>query len=238
MKQTLLLIQTAVFCSLIPSAALATVYTVPGTANIFSAGLATPVAPGGDGAGTLPILVSVAQNQGNIFQFQASGTIQASDQLPPVGPDGYTTYPPMNVNSYGGVSGYFGTGFALVGVFLTDATPQAPAPSTIDFTSAGLGRNFLTLTPQIGQLFFIGDGLTDGGLTQTFFIPSGATQLYLGVPDCLDAAGGAGYYGDNTGSLSVTALQVPEPTSAALLGIGASLLLAFRRRTTAHGTAA
>lgn len=135
----------------------------------------------------------------------------------------------MNVNSYGGVSGYLGTGLALTGGFLTDATPQAPAPSTIDFTSSGLGRNFLTLAPQIGQLFFIGDGVTDGGQTQTFTIPSGATQLYLGVPDCLNAAGDPGFYSDDTGSLSVTALQVPEPASAALVRMGALVLFALRR---------
>ena len=155
--------------------------------------------------------------------------------LPDVGADGYTTYPPMNVNSYGGVSGYLGTGFALTGVFLTDATPGVPAPSTIDFTSSGLGRNFLTLAPQIGQLFFIGDGLTDTAQTQTFVIPSGATRLFLGVPDCNNAAGDPGYYDDNSGSLSVTALQVPEPTSAALVGMGTLLGFAFRRRTAARG---
>src|SRR6266478_471402 len=42
---------------------------VPGTANIFSAGLAAPVAPAGGGAGTLPVQFSVGPGQ-TAFQFK------------------------------------------------------------------------------------------------------------------------------------------------------------------------
>lgn len=230
MRRILILIVTLLFCSLIPGTSLAVIYTVPATANIFSAGLSSPIAPGGDGAGTLPISVPVYSNQGNGFQFQASGSISYYYDQFFNGPDGATVS--MNINSYGGISGYFGPALALVGVFLTDAAPQAPAPSILDFSTSGLGRNFPAISPQIGQLFFIGDGQTDGELIQTIVIPTGATRLFLGVPDCLNGIGDPGYYGDNQGSLSVAVNQVPEPASVALIELGVALLLGVRRRTT------
>jgi hypothetical protein len=221
MKRTLLLI--AASCYIIPSICSAVIYTVPATANIFSAGLASPVAPAGGGAGTLPVMVTLSSGA---LQFSASGIVNY-DGTVDVGPDGYPLDAGENVNAYGGVSGYKGQTGALLGVFLSNATPAAPAPSTIDFTTAGVGTSFLNLSPQIGQVFFIGDGQTAGHLAQTFFVPSGATRLFLGIADCSGGSGDPGFYDDNVGSYSVNVV-VPEPGSAALLGIGASLLFAFR----------
>jgi hypothetical protein len=203
------------------------VYTVPGTANIFSAGLSTPVDPGGDGAGTLPILVPLSAGVSSL-QFSASGAVYLGVGFGASGPDGYAApYAPMNINSYGGVSGYYGPGFALTGVFLTDATPVAPAPSRIDFTGNNLMPNFTSLAPAIGQVFFIGDGLAAGsGIRQTFYVPGGATRLFLGMPDVPNATGDPGAYGDNGGSLSVVIL--PEPTSTGLVVIGWVALLVRR----------
>ena len=199
--------------------------TVPATANVFSAGLTAPVDPSGGGAGTLPISIAVSPGQSG-FQFSASGSITENDLYGYYhGPDGR----PNNgeeVYAYGGVSGLIlDQNTPLAGVFLTDAAPSGSAPPTLDFSSQGLGMDFLTLAPAIGQVFFIGDGQTSGGVTQTFFAPSGATRLFLGIPDTVNGLGYPGGYGDNAGSFSVSVVAVPEfrlrdarPGSLALLG--------------------
>jgi hypothetical protein len=54
------------------------------------------------------------------------------------------------------------------------------------------------LAPQLRQIFFIGDGLTEtgSGNQQTFIVPPTATRLYLGIPD--------NPYKDNSGSFTAT----------------------------------
>jgi len=58
----------------------------------------------------------------------------------------------------------------LVGMFLEDSLPTL-APPTLRFywsdsSLGGIQTNFTTLNPQIGQVFFIGDGLTGTGTGQ------------------------------------------------------------------------
>lgn len=72
---------------------------------------------------------------------------------------------------------------ALIGVFLSDGRPDlTPPPPSLDFGSAS-SREFTSLSPQLKQVFFIGDGRTSTGLTQKFVVPPGATRLYLGMMD-------------------------------------------------------
>src|SRR5581483_2059929 len=141
------------------------------------------------------------------------GTVSPYYDLYSLGAEGLAGQP-MVVNAYGGISGYHGeNAFPLVGVFVSGATPQAPPPATLDFTSAGLGRNFTTLSPALGQLFFIGDGRTDGGALQTFNAPAGATRLYVGFADAPNFNGDPGNYFDNAGSLNVTVTATPALVS-------------------------
>jgi hypothetical protein len=208
--------------------ALPPLYSVPATANIYSAGLTTPVDPGGGGAGTLPILVPVSTGQ-SAFQFSASGSITENNwggsggvyHGPDGGPiSGGTVY------AYGGLSGFVTDWCVpLAGVFLSGSAPQDPAPPMLDFRSQGLGLDFLTLSPLIGQVFFIGDGQTGSGIIQTFYAPTGATRLFLGCPDSVYGDGYPGAYADNDGWLSVAVLAVPEPGAGAL-GVTALLLSA------------
>jgi hypothetical protein len=65
-----------------------------------------------------------------------------------------------------------------------------PAPDPLDFTPDGLGTNFTSLSPSLGQLFFIGDGFLDSSakhsddpVSHRFIAPPGATRLVLGMPD-------------------------------------------------------
>jgi hypothetical protein len=120
---------------------------------------------------------------------------------------------PTNFGSIGPFSGYQATDFvgALVGIFLADTLPATP-PAALRFyvsnrSDGGTQTDFLTLSPRIGQVFFIGDGLTGTGTIQTFVVPPAATHLYLGYVDtCLPPGNTVpGCYFDNVGSLDVTA---------------------------------
>jgi len=64
----------------------------------------------------------------------------------------------------------------------------------------------------LDQAFFVGDGLmgTGTGFQQTFIVPPGATTLWLGFIDGQTYSSDPGYYGDNTGTLSVQ-VKVVEP---------------------------
>ena len=85
---------------------------------------------------------------------------------------------------------------SLIGVFLDSEQPDStPAPPPMDFTNP-VSRDYLSLAPQLKQVFFIGDGRTSFGAVQQIYVPAGATRLYLGSND------GFGWY-DNTGELIV-----------------------------------
>ena len=113
----------------------------------------------------------------------------------------------------------------LAGTFTTSAQPQDPAPSPLDFSSNGLTMSFTQLSPELNQLFFIGDGLTGTGTgtTQTFIVPDQATHLYLGIVDGSYFVGGPDYYDNNRGSFTVAGAVVPEPSTWLAFG-GAGIL--------------
>ncbi|MGD1018440.1 MAG: PEP-CTERM sorting domain-containing protein [Verrucomicrobiia bacterium] len=94
-------------------------------------------------------------------------------------------------------------------------------PATYPIYFSELVGTFANSSGQIvGTPFPIGD-------LGTFTIPTGATQLQLGVTDV--------GYGDNTGSWTVQIASVPEPTTTALvlIGLGGLGLTARRCRRSA-----
>ncbi len=116
--------------------------------------------------------------------------------------------------SWDGVSGITTYSYEfLAGVFLDDAEPSDPAPVDLDFGRNGLTRNSPEVFPDIGQLFFIGDGVTDSGLNQTFFVPANATRLFLGFIDTASPTLLPGSYQDNLGSLTTTLEIGPAPVA-------------------------
>jgi hypothetical protein len=220
--------------SCLPMIASATTYSVTATNNIFASGLssAAGVDPDGGGAGILPLQINVT---GSAYQFQyLSGTVSANvNDSSLSGLDGNgAAGGPTDISSYGGISGLMADhDFPLVGVFLGSGAPSTPAPATIDFTTAtGIGPNFLTLAPQIGQIFLIGDGTTSSDQTRTYYVPTGATELYLGFADAGGFTGLPGQYGDNAGALNVNVTATPEPAPLALLAAGSALLAGLRFR--------
>ncbi len=182
--------------------------------NIFDAGLASPTQ-----GGTLPPFIDVSGYDGQPLTFpQIVGEINTA--VDRHGPDGkHTPGRSCELTSVGGISGYLNGNNtpALVGVFLGAAQP-ATAPARLDFSTNAIGENFTTLAPALGQVFFIGDGATSGGIAQQFTVPAGATRLFFGVPDGNNGTlyhGAPLGYGDNSGTISLRAslptLSVPVP---------------------------
>lgn len=135
------------------------------------------------------------------------------------GPNAY-----LGANKISGISAP-GVGY-LVGVFLASGGPSGPTPTALDFTSAGNPGTtaFSSLSPELDQTFFIGDGLTgDGsGSPQSFVVPAGAAMLFLGIVNSLNNTF-PGFYVDNSGTYTVmynVVPAVPEPASLPLLATG------------------
>ena len=190
--------------------------TVDATMDIYRAG-----GYNDSSDGIPPVVLTFAARAGRTMTFPSvGGAWTCQNGEPEFGADGetsgycFTSGGPTNFNSIGPFSGYHMTDFvdALVGVFLEDSLPTTPAPAlrfyVSDSSQGGIQTDFLTLSPEIGQVFFIGDGLTGTGIgqLQTFVVPPTATHLYLGFVDNCRAPNNnvPGCYSDNAGSFNVT----------------------------------
>ena len=136
--------------------------------------------------------------------FSASG-VTGIDPDPSflIGPEGFSLF---TKDSQFGISGVTMPYSALAGVFLTSERPDiSSAPTGLDFTSA-LSRDYLSISPEVKQVFFIGDGLTSSGTQQVVVVPAGATRLFLGTMDSWQ-------WHNNVGQLTVAATALSTPGS-------------------------
>lgn len=202
---------------------------VPGYANPYLAGMPNgTTAPGGDSApGQSPLPVTgliISQATYLSFSVTGSASYNSSDYF---GPDGGLFYGAFfSRGSENGISGIRVTISSLIGVFLDSQLPTTtPAPSDLNFEF--LTQDFLTLSPELKQVFFIGDGMTSSSVTQKFYVPNGATRLFLGTADGTQWVNNGG--GFNTEITSFSQAEVPEPTSMAIFALG-SLGIALRSR--------
>ncbi|MEV0567560.1 hypothetical protein [Dactylosporangium sp. NPDC050588] len=98
------------------------------------------------------------------------------------GPDGWSGGGTVQIQSLDGIVGADipggpACGLTLNGVFTGGTVPPVPAPARLDFAAAS-GVGFTSIRPVVGQVFFVGDGLTGtgGGERQQFIVPTGAEK--------------------------------------------------------------
>jgi hypothetical protein len=214
---------------------------IQATDDIYAAGHST--LPATLFPGTFPSSVDFAATPNQFLTFSnVTGTVGCNFVVTN-GPDG-TCFPGVNttVTSYGGLSGISVSqaNMFLVGVFLDAGEPMGSGPSVLSYdfgTVNSLNTTNSSFSPELDQVFFIGDGLTGtgSGQEQVFRTPSGAVRFYLGFADSFDHL--PSFYADDVGSLTATfefttgAAAAPEPASillvASTLAVG---VLRYRKK--------
>ena len=177
--------------------------TVPGAGNLWLAGMpdGTPSLFGDSAPANSPAQVlGLTITPGVSLSFSATGQVSHGPPSDPLiqtsGPDGGTNILSHDYGPENGISDIQAPINALLGVFLGPNQPdQSAPPSALDFSTAA-SQDYLSLAPQLQQVFFIGDGLTSVGQIQEIVIPASATRLFLGPMD-------ASQYNNNEGSFTV-----------------------------------
>jgi len=224
---------------ILPTELFSSSLTVQATDDIYGAG---GILPATIFPGTFPVSVNFAADPNQILTFSSvTGTVGCNFFITN-GPDG-TCFPGVNttVTSYGGLSGIdvFQANMFLVGVFLDSTAPSGSGPPVLMYnygTAGSLNTTNSSFSPELDQVFFIGDGLTGtgAGQEQIFHVPADATSLYLGFADSFDSV--PSFYADNVGSLTATfqlttqPSSVPEPNSVCLVTCGFLIGVALYRR--------
>ena len=185
---------------------------------------------GDSSPGESPVLAPLTLITGDFLTFSASGSAShVKTTNPNQTPDGIignaNTMPSFQGINIQGADQVFLDG--LAGVFVGPGIPSGPLPAQLS------GTSFSSISPGLDQIFFIGDGLTGTGTgdTQEFFVPTGATRLFLGIVD-------DGGFFDNSGLITVDITQnaltaaVPEPSTWAMMILGFSGVgfLAYRKK--------
>ena len=193
-------------------AAADTTLYVPAASNPFSAGFGKDVRGfAGAAAPTGYALPSGANRVMKLTSVEGTTGCAADTVDPPDGncPAWNSDY--ANANGISGIIDYAPGGARmnfLAAVFLDDALPADPTPDRLDFSDPGTvghekgrGHDFPSLSPELRQTFFVGDGRIGRGQRpeqplQEFRVPDSATRVYFGLVDF--------YYSDNYGLLKVT----------------------------------
>jgi hypothetical protein len=213
----------------LPIAASAATLTIPGTSNPYLAGLPNgATASVGDTApAQSPVLATgISIIGGNTLSFLAVGSTDNGGGTPFTTPDGGSLVFHGAENGFSGLTAPIN---ALVGVFLDNNLATASiAPTALDFSTAS-SQTYLSLSPLLKQIFFIGDGVTGtgSGTVQKVVIPIGATRLFIGTVDGYD-------WNNNSGQIIVdirsTAQSVPEPFTVIGTLVGGTAALRMRKK--------
>lgn len=149
-------------------------------------------------------LTNLGLEPGDVVSFEGlSGVGSNGGGSSNTGPDGQTSRVPVTLgnanastiptNSVNGIANVRAPLAACMAVFLGDGQPDSsPAPTCLDF-GLHTQRDYLNISPELKQPFFVGDGKTSWGEVQYIRIPTGATRIFLGMMD-------AWQWNDNTGN--------------------------------------
>ena len=165
-----------------------TVVRVSGMSNPYLAGM-----PDGSTAssGDMAPAQSPAQVLGfpvtprSVVRLTASGAVRWNPNQPYYGPEGQLDLNTAHLDGpQNGMSDVTRPATALLGVFLGPDRPDTTAaPAPLDF-STDSSRDYLSLSPQLKQVFFIGNGrVASGNVLQRVIVPAGASRLFLGTMD-------------------------------------------------------
>jgi Flp pilus assembly protein TadG len=100
------------------------------------------------------------------------------------------TVPTNNLNGLSNTRAPIG---AIMAVFLNNAPSHAAqSPTNLDFNNASQ-RDYASISPELRQVFFVGDGKRANGEVQKIIVPQGATRVFIGMMD-------AWQWNDNVGN--------------------------------------
>lgn len=119
-------------------------------------------------------------------------TLLSDDAANPSLAQGTTT----TSGSENGISNIIAPLNSVIGVFMdqkgatygadsTQETSESNSPGTpsgLDF-STQTARDYTTIAPQLNQSFYVGNGQTSGGVSQTIVVPANTYELFLGTMD-------------------------------------------------------
>lgn len=215
-------------CAGVASADIPVSVVVPGQSDPYLSGMpmgSTASAQGPDidtVPAQSPVLVpGLSLYAGRILHFSGTGGVAHSPMSIIAGPAGSLSESPTAHYAFAenGMSDMTGIFDELVGVFLGPGQPDPNAtPPKLDFYTPA-SRDFLSLSPQLQQVFVIGNGMTSTGTVQDFVAPTGSTRLFLATWDSYG-------WDNNIGSFQITV--TPEPLGISLIFITGAGLCARR----------
>jgi hypothetical protein len=180
--------------------------TVDGRSSAFYAGMSGSATVWDDWGGDRVSDTSATQVSGlgslsnRVITITATGSVSysggggyAPDANGHAGSSSSQWYP----NLWTGISPANVPACSLVAVFLTDADPRTQStPTALDFSTTN-AQNYTSISPAIGQTFFVGSGTNPDGTKRQIVVPAGATRMFLGVGDAVA-------WRDNAGSFAVS----------------------------------
>jgi hypothetical protein len=191
---------------------------VPATSNPYLAGLpgGTQARVGDSAPQQSPVLIQRTLSHAVAVTFTAVGAIQHTPECPPDchGPNG-AEMTRHRGGAENGISDVTAPMDALLGVFLSDEQPdRSKAPRSLDYRA--IRRSSNDVSPQLKQIFFIGDGKTGNGAPRRYLVPAKATRLYLGVMDGFE-------WNNNSGSFTVTAAIERDRVDSSMFSVDSSI---------------
>jgi hypothetical protein len=197
------------------------VIRVPATANPYLAGMpvGTRSTHGDRAPEQAPVLVDLSLTNAAAVIVSASGAINHLPGCPPTcdPPQGSAIARHQNGAEHG-ISDVVAPMNSLLGVFLGDDRPdRGRAPRALNF--GAIGTEFLSISPQLKQVFFLGSGATRAGRPQRFVVPKNATRLFLGTMDGFE-------WNNNTGYFSVAVTIERTDVSSGLFSVDSTVYFA------------